>query len=61
VSTAEQNLREQLRGIYGRIVLAGLVLLVVVAGMTLLVERHMIDPIAALQRAAGHAGRLEHT
>ncbi len=62
VSTAEQNLREQLRGIYGRIVLAGLVLLVVVAGMTLLVERHMIDPIAALQRAAAAyaAGRLEH-
>jgi two-component system phosphate regulon sensor histidine kinase PhoR len=62
VSTAEQNLREHLRGIYGRIALAGLVLLAAVAGLTLLVERRMIVPIAALQRAAAAfaAGRLEH-
>jgi two-component system phosphate regulon sensor histidine kinase PhoR len=62
VSTAEQKLREHLRGIYGRIALAGLVLLVAVAGLTLLVERRMIVPIASLQRAAAAyaAGRLEH-
>jgi two-component system phosphate regulon sensor histidine kinase PhoR len=62
VSTAEQNLREQLRGIYGRIALAGLALLAVVAALTLLVERRMIVPIASLQRAASAyaAGRLDH-
>jgi two-component system phosphate regulon sensor histidine kinase PhoR len=63
VSTAEQNLQEVLRGIYGRIALAGLILLAAVTALTLLVERRMIDPIAALQRAAAAyaAGQLEHT
>ena len=62
VSTAEQNLQRELGGIYGRISLAGLILLAVIAALTLLVERRMIDPIAALQRAAGAfaAGQLDH-
>jgi two-component system phosphate regulon sensor histidine kinase PhoR len=62
VSTAEQNLQEQLRGIYGRIALAALVLLAAVAGLTLLVERRMLVPIASLQQAAAAfaSGRLEH-
>jgi two-component system phosphate regulon sensor histidine kinase PhoR len=62
VSTAEQNLQRELGGIYGRISLAGLILLAVIAALTLLVERRMIDPIAALQRAAGAfaVGQLDH-
>jgi two-component system phosphate regulon sensor histidine kinase PhoR len=62
VSAAEQNLREELRGIYGHLALAGVALLAVVAVLTLLVERRIVGPIAALQRAAGAyaAGELDH-
>jgi len=62
VSTAERNLQSELAGIYLRLALAGLILLGAVTALTLLVERRMIDPIAALQRAAGAfaAGELDH-
>jgi len=63
VSTIEQNLRAELQGLYARSALAGLILLAALTALTLLVERRMIDPIAALQRAAGAyaAGALDHS
>jgi len=62
LSTPEQDLRAELRGVYGRIALAGLILLAAVAALTLLVEGRMIAPIAALQEAAAAyaSGPLEH-
>lgn len=62
VSAPEQLLRVDLLGIYGRIALAGLVLLAALTGMAILVERRRFSPIAALRRAAAAfaAGQLDH-
>ena len=61
-AAAERDLHRELADVYLQIAVSAAILLAAISALTLLVERRMIDPIAALQRAtaAYAAGELEH-
>ena len=58
-SMAAQELDQELRGIYTLMGFTGLVILLLITSGTLLLERKMINPIAAIRRAA-HAYASEN-
>lgn len=51
-SMAAQNIDDELRTIYGSMGITGLIILLLILAVTLLFERRMIGPIAAIRRAA---------
>jgi two-component system phosphate regulon sensor histidine kinase PhoR len=51
-SMAVQDIRRELKGIYLRIGLGGIIVLLIISLLTFLIERKMINPIPTLQKAA---------
>jgi two-component system phosphate regulon sensor histidine kinase PhoR len=61
-SMAVQDIRRELKGIYLRIGLGGIIVLLIISLLTFLIERKMINPIPTLQKAASAyaSGELDY-
>ena len=61
-SMAAQDIRKELKGIYLRIGLGGIIVLLIISLFTFLIERKMINPIPTLQKAASAyaSGELDY-